>query len=447
VADTDSGGVRVGIAPSAGPLDPTPDFTYLTRLDGLAVQHISTKRGRADERSKIDAGTCTVTGLDLDGILDPTNPGSPFYGQLNPLTPFTVELENPVSGDWLSIFRGYLNDLTLDLDVSEQFLNFTLEAGDAIDLFSDVEVVPDKAGNTVPAESRGDVYYDAVHVDDRILAAIADATTSVFGIVWPAELLTIFSGNVYVQGTVYSARTSLLEVIQNAADAEFPGVAVFFADKKGALVFHGRYARFNPEAYIANGIVFWNVGDEDAFATDETVAVAAGLTFTRGKTNLINAALSYPEKIADTAIGGQLAHDDTSINAYGPRSISFENLITQQGQESGGPLSAQNETKAYAQFWVDNMAAPKNRISKLTFTTQDPDDDRGPAFWSLLCGVDLSHVLNVKTTHPGGGGFDEQSFVESLAYTIDLGHDRFSQIKLEMDVSPRSYYALDPFTP
>lgn len=454
------GGVRVGIAFNNNPLDANPTYTYLTSRAGVSVQRVETKRGRADERSKVDTGTATITGIDTAGVLDPTNSTGPFYGSgdgsygnpLDPIRQAIVEIQNPVTGDWNPIFQGFVGDWTYDLDPSENFLAWQLDLVDALDIFEAAEVVPDQAGNTVPQESTGDCFYTGQACNDRILAAIADTATTLFGVIWPAARLRIFSGNVWLQGTDYPARTTMLQVIQDAGDGEFPGVGIFFVAADGTVTFHGRFARFQVESYTDYGIQIWKTGDQSAFAADHGTAIVATLEFTRGKANLINAALCYPEGIAQADIAGQLASDLTSIQTYAPRSISFENLITEGGQADG--KNAKQETKEYGQYYVDNFKYPRTRVSKITFQSVDPSEilpgetaARGPALWQLIAGdaanhpVDLSDVLRLTTTHPGGGGFaDNQSFVESVAYTITPLNDKFSNVQVECDLSPRAYY-------
>lgn len=454
------GGVRVGIAFNNNPLDANPSYTYLTDQAGVSVQRIETKRGRADERSKVDTGTATITGIDTSGILDPTNTGGRFYGSgdgnygnpLDPIRQAIIEIQNPVTLDWNAIFQGFVGDWTYDLDPSENFISWQLDLVDALDIFDAAEVVPDSAGNTVPQESVGDCYYTGQACDDRILAAIADTATTLFKVSWPTTRLRIFSGNVWLQGIPYPARTTMLQVIQDAGDGEFPGVGIFFVAADGTVTFHGRYARFQVENYTQYAIQIWKAGDANAFTTDSGTAVVATLEFIRGKTNLINAALCYPTGIAQTDIAAQLAADLPSIQTYAPRSISFENLITEGGQNDG--KTAKQETLEYGQYYVDNFKYPRTRVSKVTFRSVGPSEvlpgetgARGPALWGLIAGdasrhpIDLSDVLRLTTAHPGGGGFqDDQSFVESVAYTITPLNDEFSNVQVECDLSPRAYY-------
>jgi len=392
-------------------------------------------RGRSYELDKTETGTARITARDLNGWLDPTNATGPFYGQLDPMKPGAIALQNPVTGAWSTLFRGFVDEIEGEVDVSEKFIDTTISLVDHLDLLAAAEVVPDNAGTTVPAGSEGNVYYAVQQVDDRIRAALADAGVD-------SSNTEIFSGNVEVQGIVYAPRATLLAVIQDAADAEFPGVSNFYVSKEGVLTFHGRFARFRPDV-AQYRIRTWNVGDMTA-AADTTVAPISGLTYSRSKTSIINAALATPQNIADADIAGQMSSDSASIDAYGTRSVSFENLITNQGDEAS-PNTANAETKLFADYYVDNYKNPRNRISKLTFRSLPPDSPNGAALWALLCGIEISDIVHVTTSHPGGGGFDEDFYVEGIHYEARVNPD-YPDLTLTLDVSPKAYYDTDPFT-
>jgi len=281
------------------------------------------------------------------------------------------------------IYTGYVDDWDYDLDVSAKFFIWTLTLTDGLAILSDAEVIPDNAGNTVPSESAGDVAYDPAPVADRITAALADAALSAGALEWPASKMNIFTGNVHVRGKIYSNGSPLLTVIDDAADAEFVGVANRFFDKFGVFDFRGRLARFDPDSYhpVDNAtrtpskpILYWKFGDRPAFVADATVAIISGLKFNRGKDSLINAVLATPEGIKDSDIAGQFVKDATSIGKYSARSKSFPNLITLEGHDGGGTynVSANDETKKVGDYYVDNYKTPRTRVRQIIVRTQDP---------------------------------------------------------------------------
>lgn len=450
----------LNLALSAAALEADPDWTRIDNVDGVTVTKIHIERGRPDERSKTGIGTATVYGTDKSGALDPTNPTSPFWDlgagatTLNPTKQASVGFWNPVDAVWDGLFRGHVADWTYTRQ-QDGYFTWQLDLVDALDILEDAQMVPDQAGDgSPPADvSSGSVYYQAATVQDRIYALVADGAAFTGG-TWPADLLQIFTGNVYVQGTSYAAATPIRQGLDEACDAEFPGVANRYVSKIGILTFHGRYARFNP-ADVSYGIQTWKVGDIAAYLDDDTTSVFNGFEFTRGKTNLVNAATAYPKGITPKQIAAQFVADGGSVGEYAPRSIAFENLITGEDATThtnpDGNTAAQ-ETKGYGQYWVDNYALPRNRISKVTFRT--PPTSRSTYLWRLLGGVELNDILSVTTTHPGGGGFDAEGvFVERLTYDlVPLGIDPDSgeplcDVTLEVDTSPQAYYDTDPFPP
>lgn len=399
----------------------------------------SIDRGRTYELDKTGTGTATITTVDTDGVLDPTNASSPFVGDIDPMKPAGIALQNPVTHAWTPLYRGFTSAFTFDLDVTEQVMTGKVDLIDALGILARIEVVPGAAGEaSVPGGSEGDAFYDAQPVDDRIRAALADGQ-------WPSALTDIFTGNVDVQGVGYAPRTTILSVIDDAADAEFPGVANRFVSKTGIVVFHGRKARFDP-TNPQYGINHWHAGDLAAVnASPTTTAPISSLEFARDDTHLYNAVLATPQGIKDADIAGQLAKDTASITKYGVGSLSFENLLTLQGKDDG--LDANQETKLFATYYKDNYADPRNRITGITFTPKAVGDIGAAPLWALMCGIELGDLITLTTTHPGGGGFSDDFYVEGIHYNADLQLPTpYTNVTLSLDLSPKAYYDTDPFT-
>jgi hypothetical protein len=100
-------------------LDADPDWTYLT--DGSSrVASYTIDRGRQFEFDKTDAGTATVSVNDRDGTLDPTNTTGPYFGKLEPLLQIRIELWNPVTLEYQTRFRGWIEDYDYSVDFAYQ---------------------------------------------------------------------------------------------------------------------------------------------------------------------------------------------------------------------------------------------------------------------------------------------------------------------------------------
>jgi hypothetical protein len=447
------------------PLAENPTWTRIDTLPGVRITDIQIHRGRPTERDKTLPGTVTIRGVDSMGILDPTNTNGPYYGKLDPVKQAAVTLYNPVTADWHWLFRGHVDTYSYTLDVSERFTTFEITLVDMLDILNDAEVIPDQAGNAVPAESAGDCFYTGQHCDDRLLAVLADASTAFMGKTWPASLLVIASGNVFVQGRVYANRTSLLQVVDEAADAEFPGATNRFISKKGEFSFRGRYYRFVPAAYTASSdaerapgheLVHWQAGDLAAFADDDTVAVCTGLKFERGKANLINAALITPVGITDSQLASNtnFASDATSVADYGPRTsgMSLENLITDNADDGNNALE---ETASFAAATVHNYKDPVTYVSEMTFRNPPATTSlaRRTNVWAILTGVELSDLVTTTSSHPGGGGFksamgnDQDGYVEWITYQLKPLQGDEWDVTLTVGLSSRHHFTWMPTSP
>jgi hypothetical protein len=196
----------------------------------------------------------------------------------------------------------------------------------------------------------------------------------------------------------------------------------------------------------------------------------AELEWSNGNANLFNACSATPQGILPAAgpwrqldpkkdnIAGQLVRADdpgltgsagfdaASIEHYGLRSLTFDNLQTLEGIATGN--NSLQETKLFATYYVENYStAPAPRISRMVFKSRRPDDAHGAALWQHMCNCEISDLLTLKTEHPGGGGFTSQEFyVEGIHYTgRPGGGDVPNIVELSLDVSPRAHWSSNPF--
>lgn len=413
-------------------------------MDGVYVTGWKIDRGRSSELDKTQTGTATIELKDFVGAFDPTNTGGPYYGLLDPMKQAGISLQNPVDDTYGIVFRGFVSEFNYEMDISAKFCNVTIELVDAFDLLSSLELSPTVHGQTAPAGAEGDVYYTgepttAKHVDVRIEDLLTDAA-------WPSLLQDIFSGNVTVQEKIYERRDQALTVLQDAADAEFPGVANIFVSKEGIIRFHGRFARFYP-GRVGYGIDTWKAGFNQQAVADSTVAPVAALGFRRSEADIYNACLALPLGVDDGDVPGQMTTDPTSIALYGYRGLSFDSLLTYAGHNDDlTTTTAAEETKKFSNYYATNYNTPKTRVSKLTFRPVGAGHPNATALWDLMCGVELGDLISLETNHPGGGGFDEDFYVEGIHYDADVqGGDTFTNVTLELDVSPRSFFDNNPF--
>jgi hypothetical protein len=426
-----------------------------TRLDNgvTRVASYTIDRGRQFELDQTDGGRAEIQISDVDGTLDPTNALGTYYGKIEPLLQAGIARWNPVLEEWQTRFRGFVAEYDYDFDPSQRVNRLTLSLVDIFEILNAIEMQPGQFGDTPPAEVAGQVFFDDANVDDRILQIYGDA-----GI--PAGFYVTFSGNVGLYEATYSPGEPSLTPIQEAADAEFPGVSNYYPDRFGRACFHGRLAKFDPVGTAATTTTDrwdfqqWHAGDGAAVAASpSTMAHIRQFSFNRGLSKIFNQALATPVGIKDSDVAGQLVQDLTSIGLRGIRSWpSRQNLLTRTGLLDGS--TALVETKRFATYVVDNYADPRDRVTLLGFRPMRPDATGAAANWKLLSQVDIADQINITVASPGGGGFtDEPFFVEGVHEQVDgrirqgvaSDAEGYDNVTLTLDVSPMAYFDTNPF--
>src|SRR5262245_47004167 len=437
----DPAGVSVAFDPVMVTTDPAwqrLDTTY-------RVRSWSIDRGRQNEMTKTGTGTATVELVDRTGAFDPTNAGGAMH-QLQPLSHAAIAVQSPVSPyPWKTLFRGYVSRLIWEPFQREDAANVTLELVDALAVFAAAEMRMDWGNDFL----NGNIVFNV----DTALTAVQTRINFIldkFG--WPTGLRSIFTGNVALLESRYAPRSTVLQVIMDACDAEFPDIAnVYIGGPKnpGKVVFHGRFARFKP-ADVSYGIQTFQVGDDAASAASpsDTVRISPPLQASLDDTLLYTSALATPQGIDDGDIAAQYLEDTTTSTAKGLRTWSAENLATRGGVVSSTdstPTDGLQETRKFAQYYLNNYKTPQLRVGQLTIKSRRQDGSpNANATWTLLTSIDVSDIVHLKTTHGGGGGFNTDFYVEGIHYQARPGPG-VPYIELTLDVSPQAAYASNPF--
>lgn len=420
------------------------------------VKSWTTDRGRAYELDKTQTGTATIVIEDLTGLFDPTNPSGPFYGKITPMMRARINVQNPVNNGYYDIFTGFVESWNWSMEQNESIMHCTINLVDGFEPLTRGEIQVDSTGYA----PYGGGPANTVRPIDRIGTLLDDAG-------WPTvtenpdhpQWRNLNTGNCYMQQTTYSPQTSFLSAIQDAADAEFPGVANFFMSKAGAATFYGRYPRFQPTNY-PNDVAFWQVGDKGG-ADSQGAARIYDIQWNLDQKNLINACLCYdygldPTLLSTSAKGGpstsaQFFVNLDSVKAYGVRSLSLPDLIIDRQPAGTGISSQPSLTGAqvcvvYAQYYVDNYKLPQLRISNLEFHARGVGDSQQ---WAFLTGVEIGDILTVFTSNPGGGGFGKQTdneglvsqfFVEGIHNVVNPNTQSVPDWVMTLDVSPRAWF-------
>lgn len=439
------------------PTAPVFGFKAAAPHNTNCVSNWTVDRGRTYEQDKTSTGTATITLQDPNGLFDPTNPNSPFYGKIGPMNRVSISLFNPSNKAYTVVFTGFVEQWSWNITTEENLEIATMSLVDGFEPLSRAELVPDQTGAIYAAAGNG----TTVVVGDSSTTA---CQTRINGLLdtagWPTDGLSgptsrwrnINTGNVYLQPVSYNPGTSTLAAIQDCADAEFPGVSNVFINKAGALTFYGRYPRFQPTNFPQD-IQLWQVADANAADTFGAARIA-DIQWNIDQTHLYNACLCYPANIIQTDVAGQLYTDSASAAIYGYRALTLDDLLV-GGQPSTPSQPAANAKQTclfYAQYYVQNYKTAQVRISHLEFHSRLPGDSQSNAF---LSGVEIGDLLTVFTSGPGGGGFSKgtlppnpnQFFVEGIHYSVQpgLAGPNLFDITMTLDVSPREWFLTMPW--
>jgi hypothetical protein len=436
--------------------NPTPTFV---RIDNPAVasrrlvRGWTVSRGRQYLTDRTEAGQASVEFMDKFGALDPTNTTGPFY-PMNPNCPIRISIFNPVTMNWRTVFAGLVQGVPQTMRYSgAPVSNGHINASDLFSMLALKEVPPgisfgayNSGSNTIASSPNtdGSTTYAQQNVQDRIKGILADAGVPPGQP--PVGMTNIFSGNVVCQQKVYSAGYTILSALQDAADAEWPGVANLYVDKQGTITFHGRLARFDSGEDNAYGIHTWLAGDDAAVQSNSSYASLATLDVDKDVDKVYNNALFAPENIMQSRLKFQLAVDSGSATNYGPRQISGLDLGTFGGTIANIGDGA-TETRQFSNYYVGNFAAATVRPSQAVFRPRNPSEPNAASHWNLMCNVEIGDRLQVKTTHPGGGGFNNTLyFVEGINYDVNLDlAGGIPDVTLALDLSSVEYFTSEPW--
>lgn len=357
---------------------------------------------------------------------------------------------NPVNGVWYTRYRGFVEELDYSFDPSQKVNRLTVTLVDLFEMVAAIEMQDTTFSDPTPsrpAGSLGQVFFEDKPMDDRIKDVLGRA-----GI--PVDYFVVFSGNVLLWEAVYSPAEKAMTAIQEAADAEFPGVSNVYVDRLGRLCAHGRLAKFDPAGTAASAgsdswdFHSWKAGDGAAVHADATHGIAQlrVFAFNRGLAKVINQGFATPTRAAKGVpltgpeTTAQVYTDSTSIGLRGIRSWSAQDLLTKKCLIDG--VDDLTETKRFAQYYVVNYAQPRDRVTQLSFRSIRPTHWAGTVTWALLSQIDIADAIALTVASPGGGGFNlEPYFVEGVHEQVQPLNQFYDDVTLSLDLSPQAYFA------
>lgn len=373
---------------------------------------------------------------------------------------------NPVLEDWYTRYRGFIESFEFVFDPSQRFTRVTINLVDIFEIIQAVEMYPGFFGHPAPAVHKGNVFFEDtadgdVHGMQRRITDILSGSGVTLGDCGiPSAFYDVFSGNVSLHESTYSPGESAMTAIQEAVDAEFPGVANAYCDRLGLFAVHGRYARFDPVGTSnATGWDFndWDVGDGAAVAAaPTTTAHIRAFAMSLDLQKIINHAQASPVSVLDPAafdakLIANTVEDTISKGLYGIRPWSTQNLITKDVGTPGHTITGADAdwtaTKEYATYYKNNYADPVERINQITFRSSSLNMTGTAANWDFLCRCDINDRVAVTVGSPGGGGISGvQYFIEGVHENVKPLNDTMDDVTLTLDLSPANYFQDNPFS-
>jgi hypothetical protein len=452
---------RVLIAFVDDPLDPNPTWTRIDAPGGdfpdQFVSGFDAQNGKQALLAVTETGTGTVYINDHQyGLFDPRNSGSPYYQKLD-AKQIMLQLYDPVRAVWEPQFRGQIDNVGYDIDASAVNANgepvnasIQIDCVDKFEYLSGFGLTPGLAGDRPPTPGSDGVWY-APTTDElfvRIIQILADCGIDDGG---TNVLYVTFSGNVALQTAKYDAGEAALTALRDCADADMPYIAQsLYVDRKGRIVFHGRYGRFDPDAVAAHAgsdrwdFHRWSLGDGKAVRDDGRTQMRV-LSFDRARSNLVNNAICFPQGMNQDQMINQVFADVTSINDFGNYAAPpMSDLLTAKpwaDNLNGHPDWDRNtECLKYAELIVKNMKDPREAITALQLKTVAPTDPRAADVWACMSQVDVNDIVNVKVGYPAGVGFTggdpDDYFVEGRQMRVRPLAPGYDHVELDLHVSP-----------
>lgn len=405
------GGQQIAFGAS---LDPFPAWTSLEESLGLRVSGWRINRGRVDETQRTGTGTASIFVNDLEGYF---GLGSEFPSQARLLLRGSPR------------FRGYVDEVNVEVvhTTDGDLSRVTIECSDMFEYLSRAQLMAGVHGHfPVPAGQEQYVYYEVDQVDDRIIDTL-------FSVGILSAQRSVFSGNVELLSKTYPSGTTAMQVIDECADAEWPGVSNRFCDGTGRFCFRGRFARFNPSD-PTYGIQFWEAGTGSSVTTGR--AQIRRLRYGTKRSLIVNSAIAYPEGTAEANAPLTVLQNVGSIGNWGERSWTAENLLTKRHLSNGN--TGADEAILFATYQVQNYNAPRARVDRVQFRTLRDEDPRAADTWDLMCGVEIGDVLDI---YPGGTRY----FVEGITLEARELDGDIPYAVCDLDLSPAAFWTVDPF--
>ena len=423
---------RVLIALNDGPLVWNPTWTPFDDLSACRCAGFDISRGRQSELDITDTGTARVYWKDRNQITSDVD----LVGRQ-----IMLQVWNPITSAWAPQFRGVIDEPTFDVNPSGLMSEAQFNCVDIFDFLGGVTMEIALFGQTPPGGAAGSVWYPEGRVDDRFRSLLIDAGLT-------SDWFIIFTGNVNVWDTYYDATDSILMACRDNADAEFPGIANIYVDKRGRFVFHGRFARFDPDNVALTGN--WEFNRWQAATMEDVTGNAAQIrafAYNYPRSRIINSYIAWPREgmngkpFPESSKAAQRSSDATSISRYGRRGRSAVDLIIHDNFNNAN--TGAQECKLFSDFYVANYKDPRANIQTVTFKSMNPEDSRATANWATMLGMDISDIIALTVDEAGIAAQD--FYVEGVTMEVRPANPEYDAVTVTPNLTPAAYYTDNVF--
>ena len=331
---------------------------------------VSIRRGRQRLLNEFEAGTANVTIIDQNGDFNPSNPSSPYYGDLVPLRKIQIEAE--YNGSTYVLFTGFITNYDTGFAIgSDEFSRVTFRCVDALRLFTTAQIT------SVPGSG--------VQLSGARINAILDELD------YPATLRDIDAGDSTLQADPGTQRKALdaLELVKKSEFGEL------FLDAEGRVT-------FNSRSHVTSSLAS-PVYD---FADDGT-----GIAFQSAVVALDDSLVVNDVTVTRSGGSAQNVFDQDSIDKY----------FIHSGNRDGILVQTDAEALDMAEMLLSTRKETETRIDSILLNLEDGDDvsrvTAGLAIELMDC-VDITKVM------PGSTSITQTLLVQGLHH--DITHRKFT---------------------
>jgi hypothetical protein len=419
---------RVLIAPDDGPLVWEPTWERIDNLTNCRCNGFDATVGRASEFDVTETGHAQVAFRDRNKTLnDPALVGKQIM----------LQIRNPVTDVWVPRWRGHIEEPNLDVHPSGIKADVTLDCVGIFDYLGGCEMQLEAFGDDPPRGQEGMVFFEDGPVETRLTQLFDNALLD-------ALMYVVFTGNIDVLESQYGVGEPVLNALRDACDAEFPGIANLYEDRFGRAVFHGRYARFDPDTISGDaGDEAWDFTRWYAATMEDVTSGVAQLReigYAIPRSRVINSYSAWPRGIRERDKPAQQRIDVASRNTYGFHGKTAPDLIIKRNTTTD--ISGVADTQLMSEFFVANYGTARKNIERVTFKAVRPENNtnnRAADIWDLMTRIDISDMLHLTVDEADYA--NEPHYVEGLQIQCrPAGGDDYDYVEVTPNLSPFAYY-------